>query len=277
MTTSSTRREMMTGALALTLIGFAGRVHANQPVTGPLTQGALLRGQSIPGATVTLDGRKLRVAGDGSYVFGVAWDRKTPVALTIRGGGDAQSFSLPIEQRNYKVQKINQLPGKYVTPDPSVAARIKRDNQLIGAARAHDTDELWFAGAFDWPVKGPITGVYGSRRILNGEERQPHFGIDIAAAEGVPVLAAQSGIVRMSDPDLYYTGGTMIIDHGFGVSTSYLHMSRLDVEVGDKVEKGQTIGAIGKTGRATGPHMCWRLNWFKERLDASLIVPPMRT
>jgi murein DD-endopeptidase MepM/ murein hydrolase activator NlpD len=144
---------------------------------------------------------------------------------------------------------------------------------LIGSARAIDTDEAWFAGEFDWPVKGPMTGVYGSQRILNGVPKRPHFGVDIAAGEGTPIHAPIGSIVAMAEPDLYFTGGTVILDHGRGVSSSYLHMSRLDVKVGDRLAKGDVIGAIGKTGRATGPHLCWRLNWFQERLDAALVVP----
>ncbi len=264
------------GAGGLALVAMGPAAAADTPVQGPLTQGALLRGQTVPGAVVLADGRRLRVSGNGHYVFGVAWDRKTPIRLSVQApGAQAESFSLPIAIREYRVQRINQLPGKFVTPDKSVAARIKRDNQLIGAARAHDTNEEWFAGEFAWPVRGTITGVYGSRRILNGEERQPHYGIDVAAAEGTRLLAPQGAIVRMAEKDLYYTGGTVILDHGFGVSTSYLHLSRLDVAVGQTLAKGDLIGLVGKTGRATGPHLCWRLNWFKERLDASLIVPKM--
>jgi len=122
-------------------------------------------------------------------------------------------------------------------------------------------------------VSGPTTGVYGSQRILNGVPKRPHFGVDIAAPEGRPIKAPVGAIVAMAEEDLYYTGGTMILDHGHGVSTSYLHMSRLDAKVGDRVAKGDVIGLVGKTGRATGPHLCWRLNWFAERLDAALVVP----
>jgi murein DD-endopeptidase MepM/ murein hydrolase activator NlpD len=268
------RRVLQTGvgALALWAIGSA---RASTALTGPLTQGTLLRGRTAEGASVLVDGRKIRVSPNGNFTFGVAWDRKTPVNLTIHTNGDVEKRALPIEVREYKVQRIDKLPDKYVTPDKSVLARIARDNRLIGAARAFDTGEEWFADGFDWPVTGILTGVYGSRRILNGEERQPHFGVDIAAPEGRAIKAPQAGVVRMAEGDLYYTGATAIIDHGHGVSTSYLHMSRMDVEVGQTLKKGDTIGLVGKTGRATGPHLCWRLNWFAERLDASLIVPKM--
>jgi murein DD-endopeptidase MepM/ murein hydrolase activator NlpD len=162
-----------------------------------------------------------------------------------------------------------------VEPPASVMKRIERDNHLIGVARARDTDEDWFAEDFAWPVKGPITGVYGSQRILNGVPKRPHFGTDIAAGEGKPIHAPLGSIVSMAEKDMYFTGGTVILDHGHGVSTSYLHMSRLDVKVGDRLAKGDPVGLIGHTGRATGPHLCWRLNWFQERLDAALVVPPM--
>jgi hypothetical protein len=270
------RREILRAGFGVAALAVLGPARAASPVTGPLTQGALLRGTAEPGASVLADGKRLRVSSGGHFVFGVAYDRKAPVRLTVHAQGrDADTQVLEIAARDYKVQRINQLPGKYVTPDPSVAERIKRDNRLIGAARAHDTDQEWFADGFEWPVRGPVTGVYGSRRILNGQERQPHFGIDVAAGQGTPIKSPQEAIVRLAEEDMYFTGGTVILDHGFGVSTSYLHMSRLDVKLGDAVEKGQTIGAVGKTGRATGPHLCWRLNWFAEKLDASLVVPPM--
>jgi murein DD-endopeptidase MepM/ murein hydrolase activator NlpD len=156
-----------------------------------------------------------------------------------------------------------------------VMKRIERDNHLIGVARARDTDEDWFAEDFGWPVKGPLTGFYGSQRILNGVPKRPHYGLDIAAGEGTAIHAPLGAIVSMAEKDMYFTGGTVILDHGRGVSTSYLHMSRLDVKVGDRLAKGDPIGAIGHTGRATGPHLCWRLNWFAERLDPALVVPPM--
>lgn len=270
------RRAALKWGLGLGALMVLGPARAETPLTGDLTQGTLLRGKTEPGAGVLVDGRRVRVSPNGHFAFGVDFDRKSAVKLVVHPrGGDPESRTLDITQRDYKVQRINQLPGKYVTPDPSVAARIKRDNQLIGAARAHDTDEEWFAEGFDWPVTGPVTGVYGSRRILNGEERQPHFGIDIAAGQGIPIKSPVPAIVRMAEEDMYFTGGTVILDHGYGVSTSYLHMSRLDVKVGQKVAKGEVIGAIGKTGRATGPHLCWRLNWFAQKLDASLVVPAM--
>lgn len=269
------RRHLLTAGLSLaTLVAVGGRARAEAALRGEFVQGTLIRGKTEAGAGVTVDGRKLGLSANGDFAFGIAYDRKDAAELSIRlKDGTKETKSIPVGPREYKIQRINGLPEKYVEPPASVLARIERDNRLIGAARARDTDEAWFAGDFAWPVKGPVTGVYGSRRILNGQEKRPHYGVDIAVGSGTPIKAPVGAIVAMAEGDLYFTGGTVILDHGQGVSTSYLHMSRIDVKVGDRVEKGAVIGAVGKTGRATGPHLCWRLNWFAERLDAALVVP----
>ncbi len=269
------RRHVLTGGLSLaTLAAVGGTARAEAALRGEFVQGTLIRGRTEPGATVHVDGRKLGVTSAGDFAFGFADKRQGPAELRIKlAGGATETKSIPCAAREYKIQRIDGLPEKYVEPPASVLKRIERDNQLIGAARARDTDEAWFADDFAWPVKGPVTGVYGSRRILNGQEKRPHYGVDIAVGTGTPIHAPVGAIVAMAESDLYFTGGTVILDHGHGVSTSYLHMSRLDVKVGDRVAKGAVIGAVGKTGRATGPHLCWRLNWFAERLDAALVVP----
>lgn len=248
--------------------------NAKTDLRGKIAQGGLVIGQAPQGSTVHLDGRKLTLSPDGHYAFGFAYDQKGSVTLKIEApGADSDEVKLSPEAREYKVQKINGLPDKYVEPPASVLERIKRDNALIGQARSRNTQEGWFANDFIWPVKGPVTGVFGSQRILNGVPKRPHFGLDIAVGEGVPIKAPVGAIVSMAESDLYFTGGTVILDHGCGISTSYLHMSRIDVKVGDRVEKGAVIGAVGKTGRATGPHLCWRLNWFEERLDPAFVLP----
>ncbi|NOT41742.1 MAG: M23 family metallopeptidase [Alphaproteobacteria bacterium] len=269
------RRNVLTSGLSLaTLVAVGARARAETALRGEFVQGTLIRGRTEPGASVSIDGRKLGLSTNGDFAFGVAYDRKGAAELRIRlKGGESETKSIPVGERAYKIQRINGLPEKFVEPPASVLARIARDNRLIGAARARNSDEAWFADDFAWPVKGPVTGVYGSRRILNGAEKRPHYGVDVAAPEGRAIHAPVGAIVAMAEDDLYFTGGTVILDHGHGVSTSYLHMSRIDVKVGDRVEKGATIGAVGKTGRATGPHLCWRLNWFAERLDAALVVP----
>jgi murein DD-endopeptidase MepM/ murein hydrolase activator NlpD len=249
---------------------------ADERFTGDFEQGGMVMGRTDPAAKVTLDGKAVRVSPEGIYVFGFGRDQAKSAQLVITlPGMKPQSETLTIVQREYKIQRINGLPDDKVTPPPDAIKRIERDNQMIGEARSHDTLEIWFADGIDWPVKGPVTGDYGSQRILNGEPRRPHFGVDIAKGEGEPIHAPAKGIVRLAEPDMYFTGGTTIIDHGGGITTSYLHQSRQDVKLGDTVEKGAVIGAIGKTGRATGPHLCWRLNWFQERLDPQLAAPPM--
>jgi murein DD-endopeptidase MepM/ murein hydrolase activator NlpD len=143
---------------------------------------------------------------------------------------------------------------------------------MVGEARSHDTGEIWFSEKFDWPANGPISGVFGSQRILNGEPKAPHYGVDIAAGEGAPVRAPADGVVRLAEPDFYLTGGTVVLDHGHGVSTTYLHMSRVDAKAGDHLKRGDLFGAVGHKGRATGPHMHWAMNWFQVRLDPSLVA-----
>ena len=271
------RRNILTGGLSLAVLAAVGApARAEAALRGQFVQGTLIRGKTEPGASVSIDGKKLTLSEGGDFAFGFAYDRTKPAELKIRlADSRAEEKSLELAKRDYKIQNINGLPDKFVDPPQSVLARIERDNKLIGAARARDTGEAWFADDFAWPVKGPVTGVYGSQRILNGVPKRPHFGVDIAAGEGKPIHAPLGAIVAMAEDDLYFTGGTVILDHGRGVSTSYLHMSRLDVKVGDRLAKGDVIGAVGKTGRATGPHLCWRLNWFQERLDAALVVPEM--
>lgn len=248
---------------------------AEIPLSGELRQGGMAIGRAVAGARVTLDGRALSVSPEGYFVFGFGRDQGPAATLAIEAGGAVETRAIEVAQRNYKIQKINGLPSDKVTPPDDAAARIVADIEAVKAARAFDTAETWYLDGFAWPVTGRISGVYGSQRILNGEPRQPHFGVDIARGEGEPIRAPQTGIVRLAERDMYFTGGTTVLDHGQGITTSYLHQSRLEVAVGDVVEAGAVIGLIGKTGRATGPHLCWRMNWFQERLDPQLAAGEM--
>lgn len=245
-------------------------------LSGPMTQGGLIQGQTRPGATVSLDGRALRVAADGRFVFGFGWDFEGPATLVVQlPDGATVTRELAVETRRYQEQRIDGLPKRMVTPPDEVLARIRRENAAIKAVREADTDRPWFANGFQWPVKGIVTGVFGSRRILNGQPRRPHFGIDIAAAAGTPVVAPADGRVAMAEPDLYFTGGTVMLDHGHGVTTVYSHLKSVDVKVGAEVRRGEVIGTVGSTGRSTGAHLDWRINWFEQRLDPQLLVGPM--
>lgn len=269
------RRSLEGGALALGLLA-AFPVLAETRLEGALTQGGLVRGQTAPGSLVTLDGKVVRVAANGHFAFGFGREAGPTATLAIvEPGGATDIRTLAIAPRPFDIQRITGLPERMVTPKPEDLERIRRDNLMVSAARKNDFPETWFAEAFDWPARGRITGVYGSQRILNGEPRQPHYGIDIAAPAGTPILAPMPGRVTLADTDQYFTGGTVILDHGHGISSTFLHLQTVTVKLGDVVPRGGAIGTLGATGRATGPHLDWRINWFDVRLDPALVVPPM--
>lgn len=239
-------------------------------VTGALVQGSLATGIAPPGSLVALDGRPLHVTADGRFVFGFGPDQTRPSLVTVRypeGGGDSRTYTPAVRQ--YEVQRVNGLPQKTVTPPPEVEARIAHEAETIYLARLNDSPGTDFLGGFDWPARGIESGVFGSQRIDNGVPMAPHYGVDMAAPVGTPIHAPADGTVSISD-DYYLDGGFTLIDHGQGVSTSYLHQSKRLVKVGDVVKRGQRIGLIGATGRATGPHLHWAMNWFEVRLDPSL-------
>jgi len=237
-------------------------------------QGAMVIGKTEPGSRVTVGDRHLRVDPDGRFVFGVGRDQVEPILVASVGpDGTAQRKSLAISVREWRIERVQGLPPRTVTPDPTTAERIAREQAMVNEARTLDAPRSDFAQGFIRPVKGGrISGVYGSQRILNGEPRAPHMGLDIAMPTGTPVMAPAGGVVSFVDPDLVLTGGTVLIDHGHGISSSYLHLSRIDVSVGQRVEVGELIGAIGATGRASGPHLHWGLNWFEVRLDPALLI-----
>jgi len=238
-----------------------------------LQQGELVIGHAPPGVKVEFGGRSLRVGDDGTFVFGL--DRDAPVqgALQIHDeAGHATTFSFSVAKREYKIERVEGLPQKTVTPDPETAARIEREQARVAQARQRDDAREDFLRGFAIPVANArISGVYGSQRIDNGTPKAPHMGLDMAVPVGTPIHAPAAGIVTFAEPDLVLTGGTVLIDHGFGLSSSFLHMSRLDVKVGDTIKSGQVIGAAGMTGRATGPHVHWGFNWFDVRLDPALL------
>jgi murein DD-endopeptidase MepM/ murein hydrolase activator NlpD len=239
-------------------------------VTGAMTQGSLALGSAPPGSLVALDGRPLRVTSDGRFVFGFGPDQTKAALVTVRypeGGGDSRSFTP--SPRVYETQRVNGLPQKTVTPPPEVRMRIAREAEAIYLARLTDSAGSDFLSGFDWPAPGIESGIFGSQRIDNGVPMAAHYGVDMAAPIGTPIRAPADGVVSISD-EYYLDGGFTLIDHGQGVSTSYLHQSRRLVKPGDAVKRGQRIGLIGATGRATGPHLHWAMNWFEVRLDPSL-------
>ena len=244
---------------------------------GPLMQGGLIVGQTSPGTRLELDGQPVPVGSDGAFVFGFSRDAPPQARLVaIFPDGAREERPLRITQRQYNIQRLNGLPPDKVTPPPAVLERIRRENVRLGDARRRDIPQAWFLSGFAWPVTGRISGVYGSQRILNGEPRQPHYGVDIAAPVGTPVRAPADGVVTLAEPDLYYTGATLIIDHGHRLSSTLMHLDRIDVRVGQQVRKGDLVATVGKSGRVTGPHLDWRMNWRDARIDPALLVPPMR-
>jgi hypothetical protein len=238
-------------------------------IAGAMEQGSLAMGSAPPGSLVALDGRPLRVTADGRFAFGFGPDQTTANLVTVRypdGGGDSRSFTPTARQ--YEIQHVNGLPQNTVTPPPEVTARIRKEAADIYLARLTDTNGSDFLSGFDWPAPGIESGIFGSQRIDNGTPVSPHYGVDMAAPVGTPIHAPADAVVSMS-ADHYLNGGFTLLDHGQGVSTAYLHQSKRLVKAGDAVKRGQLIGHIGQTGRATGPHLHWAMNWFQVRLDPS--------
>jgi len=238
-----------------------------------LEQGQLAIGHAPAGAILEFSGRRLHVGSDGVFVFGLDRDAPAHVRLHVRySNGKSSDLSLAVQKREYHVEHVEGLPQKTVTPDPATAARIQREQARVADARKRDDAREDFLHGFALPVADArISGVYGSQRVDNGTPKAPHLGLDMAVPEGTPIHAPAAGIVSFAEADLILTGGTVLIDHGFGLSSSFLHMSRLDVKVGDHIAPGQVIGAAGMTGRATGPHVHWGFNWFDVRLDPALL------
>ena len=240
---------------------------------GNFKQGSFILGKTDPGSKVYIDTRKIRVTNEGFFAFGLDRDRKNDVTIKIQKDSKFETIKKKVLKREYKIQKIDGLPSKQVTPPPEVYERIKKDNKLIGEARSLDTAYDFFKDKFIYPIeKYVITGVYGSQRILNGKPRSPHYGIDFHAPEGTPVKAMMDGEVTLAEKDMYFTGGTIIFDHGHGISTLFMHMKDINVKVGQKIKKGQIVGTLGQSGRATGPHLDIRLNWFNVKLDPKSVL-----
>lgn len=261
----------------LMCLSIAVPVSAAQPdLTGDFVQGGLVQGRTDPATKISLNGRLVTVTPDGRFVLGFGRDApETAILQSVTAGGKRLVRTLTIKKRKYRIQRINGLPARMVTPSAGALLRIRAEGKAIRAARGVFTPVPHFAGGFIWPAKGRISGVYGSQRILNGKPRRPHLGIDIAAPTGTPVVAAAPGKVTLANTDMYFTGGTVIIDHGHGLSTVYSHLSVVSARLGQVVKQGEPIGKVGSTGRSTGPHLDWRVNWFQERLDPRLLVGPM--
>ena len=239
---------------------------------GKFLQGHFIIGLTESSSKIFIDKKEVKVSKDGFFVFGIDRDRKYDLTITKIIDGKKDKIIKKVLKRKYNIQRIDGLEESKVTPPESVYKRIKEENNKIGEARAINSDLPFFKNQFIMPVEGIISGVYGSQRILNGKPKWPHYGIDIAAKQGTSVKSSATGIVTMAEPDLYYTGGTIIMDHGHGISTIYSHLEKLNVKVGDEIIQGDIIGTVGSTGRSTGPHLDFRINWFQTRLDPMSVL-----
>lgn len=236
-------------------------------------QGSLVTGTLPKGAQARFDGHALRTTGDGRIVFGIGRDATSPQTVDVRmADGSQRNIDIAISKRDWPIQRVNGVPDNTVNPPPAIAARIARENAKIVGARRTDSDGTGFAQAFQWPVNGRVSGRFGNQRIFNGTPKSPHSGMDIAATQGTPIRAPADGVVTLAEPGFFLTGGTVMLDHGHGVSSNFLHMSRIDVKPGDVVKQGQVLGAVGKTGRATGPHLHWGMTWFDVKIDPLLVL-----
>ena len=291
-------RPLLVLAASMLLAACAGNATSKAPVaTNPATngiefpasvaQGGLVLGRVPVGSRVDLrelpsvpdmgnaPATPLKVASSGRVVFGVGRDEKGGKKVVVHlPSGKEDVRIVAITPRTFDIENINGVPEKTVNPSPEDAGRIEREQAQVNRARTRDDDRTDFDVKLAWPVLGRISGHYGSQRIYNGTPKSWHSGVDVAVAEGTPVHAPAGGIVIFANPDLFLTGGTVLIDHGLGVSSNFLHLSRIDVKIGDRIEQGQVIGLVGKTGRATGPHMHWGMNWLTVRIDPQLLVDP---
>ncbi|MCL1129455.1 M23 family metallopeptidase [Shewanella sairae] len=260
------------------LSGLAFQANAAVELKGELVQGALVRAQVQPGTQVFLNDEPVKVNAQGDFVFGFAREAQLEQMLKlVYPGGLTQLKPLTLKKRAYKIQNITGISKKIMKPDPKAQARAAEDSKQVKVARAQFTASNAFNQDFIWPLTGRISGVYGSQRIYNGKPGTPHYGVDVAAKTGTVVVAPADGVISLSVPDMFYSGGTMIIDHGYGVNSSFLHLSKLYVKPGDIVKQGDKVAEVGSTGRSTGPHLDWRINWYQMRLDPTTVVPSMKS
>ena len=260
---------------ALLLLGTLP-AYSEVTLSGRFTQGGLAAGRTEPGSRVQLDGTDLKVSPQGDFIFGFGRDAEAQHRLTVTSpGGIVSTRRLQVSPRRYRIERIDGISRQMMHPSPEELKRIAAEALLVRQARETSSGLAYFRDPFIWPVLGRISGVYGSQRIFNGEPRRPHYGIDIAAPQGTLVRAPAAGTVTLAHPGMFYSGRTLILDHGMGLSSSFLHLEKILVTVGDRVAQGTAIATVGASGRVTGPHLDWRVNWFQERLDPALLVPEM--
>ncbi|WP_448211569.1 M23 family metallopeptidase [Colwellia sp. MEBiC06753] len=270
------KKQLLAGfssVASVALVALSFPTFASIKLSGEIKQGSLVVGQTEPGSKVYLDDKALKVSRQGEFAFGFSRDDEQSYQLKVQlPNGEVKQKTLTPQAREYNIQRVNGIKKAIMNPDPKAVKRAQLDSKQVKAARKTDSDLTFFAQGFVPPIKGTITGVYGSQRVYNGVPKTPHYGLDYAGKEGDPVKAPASGTVILNVPDMFYSGGTLIIDHGHGVTSTFLHLSDSYVKVGDQVNVGDVIAAVGSTGRSTGPHLDWRINWFDVRLDPALAL-----
>lgn len=260
------------------LLSFVSLQAVGLELRGSWQQGGVIIGKVPTGSLVEYRGKRLMLSAQGEFVIGLGRDAANRASLTlIDEQGQRSEHSFAVKQRSYNIQRVTGVPQQTVEPDPQQVERARREAQMAADARKGNLPLPFFAQEFMWPLIGPITGVYGSQRIYNGVPNSPHYGVDIARPVGAVVNAPAGGVVTLVHPDMFFSGGTLIIDHGHGLSSTFIHLSEILVKKGDEITQGQDIAKVGKTGRATGPHLDWRMNWFEERVDPQLLVGAMPT
>lgn len=267
-------RKTLASTLLACAVAFPAWAEVN--LQGKAVQGGLMEGQVEPSSKVMVDDRAVRVSEEGIFLvaFGRDHEDSSTVKITYPDGQTEQQV-IKVAKREYKIQRIDGLPKRKVTPKKADLERIRKESAMIGKALRRDDARTDFLSGWIWPVEGPISGVYGSQRFLNGKPRRPHFGVDIAMPVGTPVKSPADGVVTFTHDDMFFSGGTMIVDHGHRLSSSFLHLNRILVKEGQRVKQGDIIAEVGKTGRVTGAHLDWRMNYYNHRIDPQLLVPPM--
>ncbi|WP_031239200.1 M23 family metallopeptidase [Asticcacaulis sp. AC466] len=276
------RRSLLRLGVAALGASFPGILNAATPqpalpfgLRGKFQQSGYCIGRGAPNAELWVDGfMRGRTSETGWFYVGFDRDSVPTCSLEIRTPTRTDLTRFAIAPTTYDLQHVDGLPPETVTPtDPANLERIKRDTALKNVAFASRDGSDYFKGGFIYPLKKfQVSGHFGNQRVLNGVPKSPHYGFDMAAPVGTPVYAPQAGLVVLAEPDLFYEGGLTLIDHGQGVISMYLHQSELLVKKGDHVRQTQIIGRVGAKGRATGPHLCWRLKWGDRRMDPSLMV-----
>jgi murein DD-endopeptidase MepM/ murein hydrolase activator NlpD len=258
--------------LTLIFFFFINTISYSFELNGNFVQGGLIKGKVHPGTKVLLDNKPLKVSKEGFFVFGISKERLSDVKLEFQYNSKKNIVLKEIKKRKFVIQRIDGLPPRMVTPNEKDMLRIKAETKLINTAKLIDSNNIFFYTNFAKPVEGIITGKYGNQRILNGEPRRAHYGIDIAAKKGTPVKSPANGVVTLVEKNLYFTGGTIFIDHGHGINSIYSHLETVNVQKGQSVLKGDVIATVGSTGRSTGPHLDFRIYWKDVAVDPELVL-----